>query len=44
MEKCKNNTARKKAGFEDCKSPKEIDDYIVKTSVILQLIDFNADD
>ena len=43
MEKCKNNTARKKAGFEDCKSPKEIDDYIVKTSVILQLIDFNAD-
>ena len=43
MEKCKNNTARMRVGFEDCKNPQEIDDYIFNSSVILQLIDFNAD-
>ena len=43
MEKCKNNTARMRAGFEYCKNPQEIDDYIFNSSAILQLIDFNAD-
>ena len=43
LEKCKNNTARKRAGFGVCRNPKEIDDFITNSSIILQLIDFYAD-
>ena len=43
IEKCKNNTARKRAGFGVCKNPKEIDDFIINSSIIIQLIDFYAD-
>ena len=43
MEKCRNNTARKKAGYEDCKSLEEINDYIFSSSIIIQLIDYYPD-
>ena len=43
LEKCKNNTARKRAGFGVCRNPKEIDNYISSSSIIIQLIDFYAD-
>ena len=39
LEKCRNITARKRAGYEDCKTDKEINDYIFSSSIIIQLID-----
>ena len=43
VEKCRNITARKKAGFEDCNSEEEIDKYIFNSSIIIQLIDYYPD-
>ena len=43
LEKCRNITARKRAGYEDCKSEEEINDYIFSSSIIIQLIDYYPD-
>ena len=43
LEKCRNITARKRAGYEDCKTEEEINDYIFSSSIIIQLIDYYPD-
>ena len=40
LEKCRNITARKRAGYEDCKTDEEINDYIFSSSIIIQLVDY----
>ena len=43
LEKCRNITARKRAGYEDCKTEEEINDYLFSSSIIIQLIDYYPD-